>query len=237
MMDSILQESTVTYIFSTTKPPLLRDYPAILSVPPASLKGPVFTSTEQPNSPIVDNCSQRDHWQTYNSFVISRYQIWRLNSPPYHVASDGFHSHTVTVGYEDSKMTQFQKTISATAGASGFGMSAAVTATLEITNQDTQTWTTSTTDTVELGCKAGNTYVSWTLYEHLEVLTQNWYQYEHGGDDEPGYTKQGDPQLSFVEIAVLNFDDSIADATSQYVPSTNAVLAHTGGSLHPVISD
>ncbi|MBI3731549.1 MAG: hypothetical protein HY254_24890 [Burkholderiales bacterium] len=224
----------MTYVFSSTQPPLLRDFPAILSVPQASLKSQVYTSNQQPNSPIIYNDSQHDHWQTYNSFTINRYQIWRLNSPPYHVASSGSRTHTVTTGYEDSQMTQFVKTISATAGASGFGMSAEVTGTLQLTSGETQSWSTSTTDSTQSEYDAATTYVSWTLYEHLEVLTQNWYQYEYKGDSPPGYTKQGDPQLTFVEIAILNFDDSLADPTAQFVPSINALLAHTGGSLHPV---
>ena len=223
----------MTYIFSSTKPPLLQDFPAILSVPPSALKGETFVSYDQPNSPEIWNNSQSDHWQTYNSFTISRYQVWRCNSPPFHAASDGSHTHTVTVGYEDTKMTQFEKTISATAGASGFGMTASVTASLKLTTEDTQTWSTSTTDTIQSDYKAGFTYASWTLYEHLEVQTQVWYQYEHAGDDPPGFTKQGDPQTSFVEIAILNYDDAIADPNSQYVPSTRALLAHTGGSLLP----
>jgi hypothetical protein len=224
----------VAYIFSSTKPPLLRDYPAILSVPPASLKSQVYSSEDQPNSPTVYNDSQHDHWQTYNSFTINRYQIWRLNSPPYHVASAGFHAHTVTTGYEDTKMTQFVKTISATGGGSGFGMTATVTATLQLTTEETQSWSSSTTDTTQSEYNAGTTYVSWTLYEHLEVISQNWYQYEYKGASPPGFSKQGDPQTTFVEIAILNYDDSILDTAVQYVPSTNAVLAHTGGTLLPV---
>lgn len=224
----------MTYIFSSTKPPLLRDYPAILTVPPASLQSEIHTSTQQPNSPVIHNDSQHDHWQTYSSFTINRYQIWRLNSPPYHVASSGSQTHSVTTGYEESKMTQFVKTISATAGGSGFGMTAEVTTTLQLTTEETQSWSTSTTHTTSSNYDAGTTYVSWTLYEHLEVLSQNWYQYEYKGDEPPGYTKQGEPQLSFVEIAILNYDDSLVDPTLQSVPSTRAVLAHTGGTLLPV---
>ncbi|NHZ98500.1 hypothetical protein [Massilia sp. CCM 8734] len=193
----------------------------------------MHTSTDQPNSPITYNDSQHDHWQTYNSFIITRYQVWRLNEAPYHATSDGFHARSVTTGYDETKMTQFVKTISATAGAAGFGMSASVTASLELTDQNTQTWSTSTTDTTQLNYVAKTTYDSWTLFEHLEVASQLWYQYEYKGDPAPGYTKQGDPQVTVVEVAILNFDDSVADPTAQYVRTIQAVLAHTGGALHP----
>ncbi|NHZ32903.1 hypothetical protein [Massilia rubra] len=233
MIDTIYQENAVSYVFSSVRPPLLRDYPAILSVPTVLLKGQTYTATDQPNSPTVYNDSQHDHWQTYNSFIITRYQVWRLNTPPYHAASNGSHSHSVTSGYDQSKMTKFVQTISVTAGAAGFGMSASVTASLELTSEETQTWSTSTTNVTTLDLKAGNTYDSWTLFDHLEVESQQWYQYEYKGASPPGFTRNGDPQVTVVEIAILNYDDSVADPDAHCVPTIQAVLAHTRGVLHP----
>lgn len=221
----------MTYTYNNDQPPLMRDNPSILNVPWAALRSKTVSSSKQPNSPETNTDSQHDHWQTYNSFLINRYQVWRITAAPHHYNSDTTDTHTVMNGYDETKMTELVKSLSATIGASGCGLSASVTADISLTTQDTQTWTASTEDSTKVKYNANTTYIGWTLYDHIEAVAQLWYQYEYKGAKPPGFTKRGGPTTSVLEIVMKNYDDVIDDPAANFVPSTRALLAHTGGCL------
>lgn len=196
------------YVFDINTPPLMKNGD-IHTVAPANLQGKIITADPtQPNSPVIYNDSQHDHWQTYSSFIVRSYQVWEIDLPVYLYANDVTTTIEVANGYDKSEANSFSRTISATVGAEGFGLSASVTASLGYTSSQTENWRESTTKTTTETFKANVRYVNWILYDVIEVEAQGWYQYEHRGDNPPGYTKQGDPATSMVKIVNSLYSDS-----------------------------
>jgi hypothetical protein len=159
---------TSVYVFSRVHPPLMKDYGGdIYSVPNEQLQNLIGTAkwtTEKP-----DNCSPvHVKGQVLETqFELTRNVYWSLLLPPEHFSEDITMTVTVISGASEVKKHSMERGLEASAGASGFGLSTSVKATLKITDETTREWHSERKEQREQLFKAGYTYCTWILTDEL----------------------------------------------------------------------
>ncbi|MBS0253753.1 MAG: hypothetical protein JSS36_00725 [Proteobacteria bacterium] len=110
-------------------------------------------------------------------------EVWRMNGMPEHTARDGTdevsQTYSSTIDEMQSVESNLTRSVEATVGAEGFGMSASVTASLSnsVTKMKSISKSTSeqTTKTWSRDVVAGHTYVTWQKYNRIDLTIMPEY--------------------------------------------------------------
>jgi hypothetical protein len=103
-------------------------------------------------------------------FTLTRVVHWAISTSPAYYTVDTPTKVTVVTGYSRAQQVAFTQSLGASAGASGFGLSASVKAALSITDTTTQQWHEETTVEIDKIYKGGFTYVTWNLIDSLHLI-------------------------------------------------------------------
>jgi hypothetical protein len=168
------------YVFSTTLPPLLKDFGGdILSVPRDELKSLLGTS----NYTVVGRTEYApdavdEFWrgltarqQCRTTFSLRHFREWRLTANPAHYAAPVGYKIEIKKGYSVTDKTTFERTVG---GSVGLGIAQSifpegVKAELKWTEEVTKEWHEEVTVTTDRAYEADTTYCTWELFDVLAL--------------------------------------------------------------------
>lgn len=156
------------YKFSRVEPPRMKDYAGdIYSVPNEQLRvivGAASWTTEKPDRSVPIKGLVIE-----TQFELTRYQYWSLLSPPEHFTEDTTMKVTTISGASEIQKHTMEKNLEVSSGASGFGLSASVKASLKVTDETTREWHSEKRVEREQPFKADTTYCTWMLIDELRL--------------------------------------------------------------------
>jgi hypothetical protein len=212
----------MVYKFSPDLPPLMKDG-SIFNLDPETLKGPLIGEAK-PETTITTFDSQHDHYQWRKTYDIKHYQQWSLMMPVHHYASTQAVQVVETTGYDVTEKAAMESNLSATAGGSGFGLSAEVTASLKLSEETTKTWTASTATTTSMTFEALTTYAFWVLHDVIEarVVTQTNYEYKGDPPPDPDWKQEGVALVTYLHVPIKEYEDKLPDPQAVYMAAFNS---------------
>ena len=156
------------YEFNRVRPPKMKDFNGdIYSVPNESLRE-IIGSKEWTTKTAVDKRGIRLKGEVMETrFKLTRVMFWSLLVHPEHFAEPITRKVTIISGVSEIEQHTMERGLEAKAGASGFGLSAEVKASLKITDKTTHEWHTERKEESEQAFEAGCTYCSWVLTDAL----------------------------------------------------------------------
>ena len=157
-----------TYQFNRVRPPKMKDFDGdIYSVPNESLREFIGTKEWMTTSAISSRGLSIKGEVMETRFRLTRVLFWSLLVHPEHFAEPITRKITIISGVSEIEQHTMERGLEAKAGASGFGLSAEVKASLKITDQTTREWHTERKEESEQAFEAGCTYCSWVLTDAL----------------------------------------------------------------------
>ncbi len=152
------------YKFNRVHPPLMEDCGGdIYGLPAERLRNMIGTAAWTEDKDIV---KMLELMQT-TEFKLTRYIYWTLFIPPALFAEDITKKVTIISGVSESQKHSIESGLEAEAGASGFGLTTKVKASLKITDETTHEWHTEQKEEKEQTFKAGYRYCTWVLADEL----------------------------------------------------------------------
>lgn len=153
------------YKFDPVHPPLMKDYNGdVFQIAEGLLKEVIgtakwATSNDQPIG-LIKGIIRREA-----DFLLTRARHWVLTGMPEHYAEDLKRKITIVTGYSETQRHSLERSLETKAGASGFGLSAEVKASLKMTDETIKQWHKEKTVENEHVFRAGHTYCTWNLVE------------------------------------------------------------------------
>lgn len=157
-----------TYEFNRVRPPKMKDFDGdIYGVPNDALREIVGWKEWKTTSPLRGGVVYLKGEVLETRFKLTRVLFWSLLVHPEHFAESITRKITIISGVSEIEQHTMERGLESKAGASGFGLSAEVKATLKITDQTTREWHSERKEESEQAFEAGCTYCSWVLTDAL----------------------------------------------------------------------
>lgn len=165
------------YKFNRVHPPLMEDCGGdIYGVPPERLRNMIGTAPWTEDKHIM---RRNPELVQTTEFKLTRYIYWTLFIPPALFAEDITKKVTIISGVSESQKHNIESGLEAEAGASGFGLTTKVKASLKITNETTHEWHTEQKEEREQTFKAGYRYCTWVLADELILKKTTQWRMPH----------------------------------------------------------
>jgi len=150
----------------------MKDYNGdVYSVPNTSLEETIG-EVELPTKRLEIGPKGRPFFVIETKIELTRKMYWDMLTRPDHFEEDITKTLTLVSGVSEVQKQVIERDLEIEAGASGFGLSASVKASLKITNEMTREWHKEQTEQREQTFKAGYTYCTWVLNDELSLEKQ-----------------------------------------------------------------